>query len=205
MKRSFMSGLNPSDHDLPQPAIKRPSCTPVNEIQKIDCKNSIQEMQKMANANFHDNIKCCPEYVCTCCDQLWYRTSVRKCEANKYPKCSKTLLKACITTTTSMDNTKWIYSTLRDGRLPDCSKANKMGFFVKAHCSNLTPLEKKINFSTYFIYSNIRELPIGGQLSMHGNVFKRECPGRPREITKIRHMLEKLISLIFCSEIPHDD
>ena len=43
-----MSGLNPSDHDLLQPAIKRPSCTPVNEIQEIECKNSIQEMQKMA-------------------------------------------------------------------------------------------------------------------------------------------------------------
>ena len=35
--------------------------------------------------------------------------------------------------------------------------------------------------------------------------IKRECPGRPREITKMWHMLEKLISLIFCSEIPHDD
>ena len=35
--------------------------------------------------------------------------------------------------------------------------------------------------------------------------FKRECPGRPREITKMWHMLEKLISLIFCSEIPHDE
>ena len=67
-----MSGLNPSDHDLLQPAIKRPSCTPVNEIQEIECKNSVQEMQKMAKfieANFHDNIKCGPEYVCTCCDQ----------------------------------------------------------------------------------------------------------------------------------------
>ena len=63
------------------------------------------------------------------------------------------------------------HSTLSDGRLPDCSKANKMGLFVKAHCSNLTSLEKEINFSTYFIYANIRELPNGGQLSMHGNVF----------------------------------
>ena len=53
---------------------------------------------------FHDNIKCGPEYVCTCCDQLWYRSSVRKYEANKYPKCSETLLKACITTTASIDN-----------------------------------------------------------------------------------------------------
>ena len=68
-----MSGLNPSDHDR-QPATKRPSCTPVNEIQEIEFKNSIQEMQKMPKVieAFHDNIKCGPEYVCSCCDQVWY-------------------------------------------------------------------------------------------------------------------------------------
>ena len=43
-----MSELNPSDHDLLQPTTKGPSCTPVNEIQGIECKNSIQEMPKMA-------------------------------------------------------------------------------------------------------------------------------------------------------------
>ena len=53
-----MSGLNPSDHDLLQPATKRPSCTPVIEIQEIYCKNSMQEMPKMAKVieAFHDNI-----------------------------------------------------------------------------------------------------------------------------------------------------
>ena len=77
-------------------------------------------MAKVIDA-FHDNIKCGPEYVCTCCDQLWYRSSARKCEANKYPKCSEALLKACITTTTSIDNTKWIcftsHSNLSNGKL----------------------------------------------------------------------------------------
>ena len=41
-----MSGLNSSDHDLLQPATKRPSRTPVNEIQEIECKNFTQGMQK---------------------------------------------------------------------------------------------------------------------------------------------------------------
>ena len=99
---------------------------------------------------FQDNIKCGPEFVCSCCDQLWYRSSVRKWEANNYPKCSKTLLKACITTSTSIDNTKWIcstcYSNLSNGKLPDCSKANKMGFLVKLLCLNLTPLEERLIF-----------------------------------------------------------
>ena len=139
-----MSGLNPSDHDLLQPATKRPSVAPVNEVHECECKDSMQEMQTMAKViqSFHDNIKCGPEYVCTCCDQLWYRSSVRKCEANKYPKCSEPFFKACITSTTSIDNTKWICSTchsnLSNGKLPVCSKANKMEFPVKLQCLNLT-------------------------------------------------------------------
>ena len=35
--------------------------------------------------------------------------------------------------------------------------------------------------------------------------LKRECPRRPRGMTKIWHMLEKLISLISRPEIPHDE
>ena len=108
-----MSGFKPGDHDLLQPATKRPSCTAVNETHEFDCQDSTQQMQTMTKIieTFHDNIKCGPEYVCTCCDQLWYQSSVRKCEANKYPKCSETLLEACFTSTTSIDNTKWICST----------------------------------------------------------------------------------------------
>ena len=54
----------------------------------------------------HDNIKCGSEYVSTCCDQLWYQSSVTKCEANKYPRCSEMLIEACITGTSCIDNTK---------------------------------------------------------------------------------------------------
>ena len=40
--------------------------------------------------------------------------------------------------------------------------------------------------------------------SLNDNI-QRECPRRPREVTKMWHMLEKLVFLIFCSEIPHDE
>ena len=169
-----MSGFNPSDHHLPQPAIKRPSCTPVNEINESECKDSIQEMQMVkVIQSFHDNIKCGPEYVCTCCDQLWYWSSVRKCEANKYPKFSETLLKACIASTTSIDNRKWICSTchsnLSNGKLPVCFRANKMEFPVKPQCLNLTPLEERL-ISPCIPFMQICELPRGSQLSIHANV-----------------------------------
>ena len=110
-----MSGLNPSDHDLLQPAILKDQVAhQLMKYRELNAKILYRkEMQKMAKVveAFHDDITCGPEYVCTCCDQLWYRSSVRKCEANKYPKCSETLLKACIPTTTSIDNTKRICST----------------------------------------------------------------------------------------------
>ena len=86
----------------------------------------------------HDSIKCGPEYICTCCDQFWYRSSVTKCDANKYTKCTKNLLDVCITGKTSVDKTEWVCSTchsnLSDGKLPVCSKANKTAFPVKPEC-----------------------------------------------------------------------
>ena len=45
-KRSLMSGLNPCDHDLLQPATKRPGCIAVNEIYEFECRDS-QEMHTM--------------------------------------------------------------------------------------------------------------------------------------------------------------
>ena len=34
--------------------------------------------------SFHDKIKIGPEYICTCCDQLWYRSSVSLCSKSSY-------------------------------------------------------------------------------------------------------------------------
>ena len=94
---------------------------------------------------FHKNIASGPEYVCTCCDQLWYRCSVVKCDANKYKTCSPEIVESCLTGFKSVDNTEWICitcdSNLKKGKLPGCSKANKMGFPHKPDVLNLTSLE----------------------------------------------------------------
>ena len=151
-----MSGLKTCDHDLLYPATVRPSCTAVNQIHEFECQDSTQEMQTMTEVIqiFQDNIKCGPEYECISCDQLWYCSSVRKCEANKYPKCSKTLLDACTITTASIDNMKYIWSTcqsnLTNGKLSVCSKVNKLGFPVKPQCLNLTPLKERLISSWMF-------------------------------------------------------
>ena len=77
---------------------------------------------------FHENIRYGPEYMCTCCDQLWYKLSVKKCKASNYSKCEQTIIQSCITGVKSVDDTECIcntcHSNLKDNKLPQCSKAN---------------------------------------------------------------------------------
>lgn len=98
--------------------------------------------------NFRNDITCGPEYVCTCCDQLWYRSSVIKCNPNGYKMCSQKIVESCLTGIKSVDNTEWIYSTchsnIKLGKLPSCAKANKMTFPVKPDILHMTDLEERL-------------------------------------------------------------
>jgi hypothetical protein len=66
-----------------------------------------------------------PEYICTCCDQLWYRSSVTECNVSLYKSCSKEILNICLTGLKSIDNTEWIcgtcHSNLKVSKLPSSS------------------------------------------------------------------------------------
>ena len=57
---------------------------------------------------------------------------------------------------------------MKEGKLPQCSKANGMGFPDKPSVLDLTPLEERL-ISPRIPFMQIRELPRGGQPSMHGN------------------------------------
>ena len=75
---------------------------------------------------FHKNISVGPEYICTCCDQLWYRSSVTQCNASLYKSCSREILTLCLTGLKSIDDTEWICSTchsnLKAAKLPTSGK-----------------------------------------------------------------------------------
>ena len=137
-----------------------------------DCFHNLT-MSKLTEM-FHRNIKCGPEYVCTCCDQLWYRSSVTKCNPNLYKICPPNILQLCLTGVKSINDSEWIcsicHSNLKDGKLPSCAKANKMAFPDKPEVLNLTVLEERL-ISPRIPFMQIRELPTGGQLSIHGNVI----------------------------------
>lgn len=63
------------------------------ETDKLQVQKNEGNFIAMINL-FHNNIKCGPAYIYTCCDQLWYRSSVIKCDANKYKACSQDVLQA---------------------------------------------------------------------------------------------------------------
>ena len=65
-----------------------------------------------------------------------------KCDPNKYKACSRDIVESCLTDFTSVDDTEGICITCKKGRVPSCSKANKMGFPYEPEVLNLTSLEE---------------------------------------------------------------
>ena len=69
-----------------------------------------------------------------------------KCDPNKYKACSPDIVESCLTDFTSVNDTEGICitcnSSLKEDRLPSCSKANKMGFPYEPEVLNLTSLEE---------------------------------------------------------------
>ena len=64
-KRLQSSQLHTTDHELLQPARKKQNFTVADGTHEMNMANVIQ--------SFHDSFALCgPEYICTCCDQLWY-------------------------------------------------------------------------------------------------------------------------------------
>ena len=123
---------------------------------------------------FHKNISEGPEYVCTCCDQLWYKCSVKRCSCTMYPLCPKEILNLRLIRVKSVNDTEWICSTchsnLQSDRMPSWAKASKMSFAELPEApQNLNILKERL-ISPTIPFMQVRELSSGGELSNHGNV-----------------------------------
>ena len=179
---------------------KRQNVQKVNAQNKATCYGGVMSDpdENYTNAyksvinKFHEKISRGPEYICTCCDQLWYKSSVTKCKVNNYSKCQQNIVQSCITGVKSVDNTEWICNTchlnIKESKVPQCSKTNDMGFPDKPSVLDLTPLEERL-ISPRIPFMQIREVPRGGQLSIHGNVVNV-----PSDVNSTVHTLPRLIS-----------
>ena len=151
-------------------------CIPKHISKVVDSRSqeSVKLSMPESIEKFHKNISIGPEYICTCCEQLWYKSSVTKCNPDLYKSCSHETLNLCISSLRSIDDTEWICTTchfnLKCGKVPSCARANQMTFSAKPDVlKNLTPLEERLILPR-IPFMQVRELPSGGQLSIHGNV-----------------------------------
>ena len=81
---------------------------------------------------FHANISRGPEYICSCCNELWYKHSV--ITAEKLGLSNSTAGKYLLTKT-RVDGIEWIcqscYKHLKKDKIPPCAAKNGMSFPAK--------------------------------------------------------------------------
>lgn len=117
---------------------------------------------------FHESIKIGPQYICTCCQQTWFKQSVCNSETMK-----QTIDSSFLTGTLSFGDIEWICLTcktsLLNNRIPRLSVKNGMHWPEKPKELQLFPLEERL-ISLRIPFMQIRELPRGRQYSVKGNV-----------------------------------
>ena len=97
-----------------------------------------------------------------------------KSNPDLYKTCARKIIDLCIIGVKSVNNTEWIcatcHSKLKCGKVPSCAKSNKITFPERPNAlKNLTPFEERLILPRV-PFMQIRELPSGGQLGIHGNI-----------------------------------
>ena len=137
---------------------------------------------------FHNSVSAGPLYICTCCDQLWYKHSVSLADRLRLvnPEITKYLQNI-----KSVDDIKWIFQTcnnhLKKGRVPPCAIANGMQFPEKPSFFDLKELECRL-IAPRLAFQKIFQAPRGGQLKITGNIVNV-----PADVNSTVNMLPRLL------------
>ena len=140
-------------------------------------------------AKFHDVASQGPLYICTCCDQLWYKHSVIPATALKQnnPSVQKKLLNK-----KSVNNVEWLCKTcnkhLKNNKVPPCAAINGMKFPVKPSFFYLNELECRL-LAPRIAYQKLMQAPRGKQLKINGNIVNV-----PADVANTVSMLPRLPS-----------
>ena len=122
---------------------------------------------------FNENIAEGPVYVCTCCQQIWFKHSVHNVdEMILKTDNARTTFSTCITQYLSKDGNEWICKTCRnsvkEGKIPKLSIANKMGYPELPHQLKLYSMEERL-IAPRIVFMLLRDHPVGGQTFVRGN------------------------------------
>ena len=132
---------------------------------------STKTSMEFAINRFHEIVNQGLLYVCTCCDQLWYKHSVR-C-TNKLRQSKPGIVKYLLNKT-SVGNKEWVCQTcsryLMKNKVPPCSVANGMAFPVKPDFFDLNELECRL-LAPRIAFQKLMQAPRGRQLKIHGIII----------------------------------
>ena len=138
-------------------------------------------------AKFHVAISRGPLYICSCCDQLWYKHSVISTERLRLSNHDVIKYLLC---KTSVDNVEWIchscYKYLKKSKLPPCAVKNGMSFPVKPDFFDLNELECRL-LAHRLAFQKLMQAPKGKQLKIKINVVNV-----PADVNSTVNMLPRL-------------
>ena len=115
-----------------------------NEYQR-EYRHGHKSSMEFAINRFHEIVNQGPLYVCTCCDQLWYKHSVRCTDKLRQ---SKSDIVKYLLNKASVGNKEWVCQTcsrnLMKNKVRPCSIANGLAFPVKPDFFDLNELECRL-------------------------------------------------------------
>ena len=136
---------------------------------------------------FHKSVSTGPLYICSCCEQLWYKHSVSPADQLRFA--SENSVKY-LQSITSVDNKEWLCSTcnsyLKKDKIPPCAIANGLKFPEKPDFFDLNELECRL-VALGLAFQKIMQAPRGGQLKIAGNVVNV-----PADVCDTINMLPRL-------------
>lgn len=136
---------------------------------------------------FHELVSQGPVYICTCCDQLWYKHSVLK--TDKLRKQNPDILKYLIGKK-SVGGLEWVCKTchqhLSKNKVPPCALVNGMRFPPKPAFFDLNELECRL-LAPRIAFQKLMQAPRGKQFKIHGNIVNV-----PADVSNTVSMLPQL-------------
>ena len=123
---------------------------------------------------FNESTSLGPIFVCTCCQQIWFRHSVYDIQKIHFKSSEeKQIFQKCRTHYVSVNKKEWICTTCRlaikEIRIPKLSVFNKMGFPDIPSELEIFPMEERL-IALQIAFIQLRDHPICRQTFSKGNM-----------------------------------
>ena len=157
---------------------------------------------------FHTAVSSGPLYICSCCDQLWYKHSVT---AAKKLRISNPGIVKYLLSKTSVDDVEWIcqscFRYLKKNKIPPYAAKNGMSFPLKPDFFDLNELECRL-LAPRLAFQKLMQAPRGNQLKIKGNIVNvpadvnntvNVLPRLPQESGTIKVQLKRRLQYKSCA------